>query len=54
LIALIYLGAASDLTCKLSVVNDNSGVLHILDSIVNISEVEQNSKTTISEFKFIR
>lgn len=48
-----YLGAASDLTCKLSVVNDNSGVLHILDSIVNISEVRQNSKTTISEFKFI-
>ncbi len=48
-----FLGAASNLTCKLSVLNDENNEIEIIDSTVVISNVLQNDQVQIADFKFL-
>mgnify|MGYP003817378743 FL=1 len=48
-----YLGAASNLSCKLSVLNDENNEIEIIDSTVIISNVLQNNYVQIADFKIV-
>ncbi len=48
-----YLGATTNLTCKLSVLNDENNEIEIIDSVVVIPNVFQNSSVKLPDFKFV-
>ncbi len=48
-----YLGASSNLTCKLSVLNDENNEIEIIDSTLVIPNVLQNNYVQIADFKFL-
>lgn len=47
-----YLGEADNLTFKLSAIKDDYKSIRVLDSIINIGNIEENSEIKIGSFKF--